>query len=340
MKKSKIITVLSAVFIMTAVLSFSVNASLYGDVDNSGDISSQDARAALRFSVCLSELSDDAYASADVDRNGLINASDARCILRASVGMEKFYEGYFRNSKEKFDLKEDSFKKIRYEYNSSHSLKKYEEWEKTEIVYSEEYNYKPDGKIDFIEFCDGKKTEFLYRINENGMLEAEGINPDGSKALYIYGKDGKLTETDGFFEHGNFIKKYDSLGRIKSCENKDTHEKEVYTYMCDTEFIRTVTYSDGSYMYNDYNVDGKLRRSDIYSSSGKLSGYKYVAVTTGNIDMFFFADAEGVVDEERIETLTYDENFNLLADVMSELVEAPDGYDKYLVYEYRWQTEE
>ena len=67
------------------------NQVLNGDVDGDGQISSADARLALRMSVGLEDFSKDsvAFIAADIDKNGEIDASDARSILRSAVGIEK-----------------------------------------------------------------------------------------------------------------------------------------------------------------------------------------------------------------------------------------------------------
>ena len=64
-----------------------------GDVDGDGEITSADARLALRASVKLREKEDvtegsAGYLAADVDGNGKVESADARLILRASVGLE------------------------------------------------------------------------------------------------------------------------------------------------------------------------------------------------------------------------------------------------------------
>ena len=63
-----------------------------GDVDNDGEVSSGDARLALRASVQLEhyEPGSASFLAADVDKNGEIEASDARTILRVSVQLETF----------------------------------------------------------------------------------------------------------------------------------------------------------------------------------------------------------------------------------------------------------
>lgn len=61
-----------------------------GDVDGDGEISSADARLALRRSVMLEDYPEDsaAYSACDADRDGEVTSADARLILRASVGLE------------------------------------------------------------------------------------------------------------------------------------------------------------------------------------------------------------------------------------------------------------
>ena len=62
-----------------------------GDVDGDGELSSGDARLALRASVGLEKAiakGSDAWLAADADGDGEVTSGDARLILRASVGLE------------------------------------------------------------------------------------------------------------------------------------------------------------------------------------------------------------------------------------------------------------
>ena len=65
------------------------NNRLFGDVNGDGDVTAEDARAALRHCVGLDLLvnaADQIYT--DVDFDGEITAADARTVLRMSVGLE------------------------------------------------------------------------------------------------------------------------------------------------------------------------------------------------------------------------------------------------------------
>ena len=61
-----------------------------GDVDGDGEITSADARLALRRSVSLEDYPEDsaAWFACDADGDGQVTSADARLILRASVGLE------------------------------------------------------------------------------------------------------------------------------------------------------------------------------------------------------------------------------------------------------------
>ena len=63
-----------------------------GDVDGDGEVSSGDARLALRASVQLEKYAPGSaqFLAADADKNGEIESSDARTILRVSVKLESF----------------------------------------------------------------------------------------------------------------------------------------------------------------------------------------------------------------------------------------------------------
>ena len=60
-----------------------------GDINADGNITTDDARLALRASVGLESLTSDQKLAADVNSDGDITTDDARKILRASVGLER-----------------------------------------------------------------------------------------------------------------------------------------------------------------------------------------------------------------------------------------------------------
>lgn len=61
-----------------------------GDINDDGQVTSADARLALRYSVGLETFSLKQKCSADADNDNEITSSDARLILRFSVGLEYF----------------------------------------------------------------------------------------------------------------------------------------------------------------------------------------------------------------------------------------------------------
>ncbi len=61
---------------------------ILGDVDGDDEVTSSDARLALRAAVKLETLTEAQTQAADADKDGEITSSDARLILRAAVGLE------------------------------------------------------------------------------------------------------------------------------------------------------------------------------------------------------------------------------------------------------------
>ena len=88
MAKKLLATLLAAVMALSAAAIPVSAAGRLGDVDNDGEITSGDARLALRASVRLETVTPDMLQRADIDKNGEIESSDARMILRASVHLE------------------------------------------------------------------------------------------------------------------------------------------------------------------------------------------------------------------------------------------------------------
>lgn len=80
--------VLAAVMLFSAAIFADAAGRQYGDVNYDGEISSEDARLALRGSVGLETLVGDDFKAADVDGDGELTSADARYILRWSVGLD------------------------------------------------------------------------------------------------------------------------------------------------------------------------------------------------------------------------------------------------------------
>lgn len=96
--KKTVSLVCAAVLSLGTVFAVSASAYSMGDVNRDNKITAADARLALRASVELEKLDDEAKKLADVNFDDKITAADARLILRASVGLETLKEpGYTLN---------------------------------------------------------------------------------------------------------------------------------------------------------------------------------------------------------------------------------------------------
>lgn len=85
-KRIFLVTVISAA--LMSVLTLAAAAQLRGDIDLNGEVSSDDARTALRISVGLESPAFEVFDRADIDMNAVIEPSDARTILRISVALD------------------------------------------------------------------------------------------------------------------------------------------------------------------------------------------------------------------------------------------------------------
>ena len=86
-KECCLLLVLSLLFCAT-VLPVRAGDIMLGDLTGDRAVTAEDARLALRASVGLEELSDDAFLAGDIDGDNEVTAADARAILRAAVGLE------------------------------------------------------------------------------------------------------------------------------------------------------------------------------------------------------------------------------------------------------------
>ncbi len=81
-KKAVALFIITLCFIFSCALSCS---ALSGDVNSDGEITTDDARLALRCASAIESLSEDEINAADVDRDGYVTLTDARRILAAAA---------------------------------------------------------------------------------------------------------------------------------------------------------------------------------------------------------------------------------------------------------------
>ena len=74
---------------MVEIRNLRYSSRLFGDINDDGAVTAEDARDALRSSVGLCDISDpNERIRADIDFDGRITAADARLILRGAVGLD------------------------------------------------------------------------------------------------------------------------------------------------------------------------------------------------------------------------------------------------------------
>jgi uncharacterized protein YkwD len=176
MRKS--LKALLAILIVAAVLSVSVipNGAIeikrfYGDVDNDGYVTTNDARVILLVVAGIYEktLAGVDFAAADMDNDGLITTLDARIALQTAAGQlpEEFMTGY------EFSENHEAFAKIinDYRFDKDHnSVKLTLSNELCEVarIAAQEYALKTnsafireDGSL-FYKLLDEKGIEYTY----------------------------------------------------------------------------------------------------------------------------------------------------------------------------------
>lgn len=91
----RILSAITAVTVagVTALSSFAV----VGDIDNSGKVTTSDARTALRFALRLDTPTEEQKLKADVDSDNKITSSDSRLLLRAALRLEslEYYSNFY-----------------------------------------------------------------------------------------------------------------------------------------------------------------------------------------------------------------------------------------------------
>ena len=149
---------------VTAVVTVSANATP-GDVDGDNEITSADARLALRRSVNLEFFAQGSreYVACDVDKDNSVTSADARLILRASVKLE--------------------------------NLSLYGAWENDQVVYT----FHADGSGETAAADTGTGAPFAYDVNGDTLtIRANGPENPETVTFALTDKDAlTLTFADG-----------------------------------------------------------------------------------------------------------------------------------------------
>ena len=139
----RILSVLLSLTLALGALAVPAFAVAYapGDVDGDENVTTKDARLALRAALELEQLSEEAIPAADVDGSGEVGTDDARVILRAALRLQRLPKGNARPGQpalinymvECYDKVHDDAYYLKYLYQR-YNVKAY-------MVYSNENDY-------------------------------------------------------------------------------------------------------------------------------------------------------------------------------------------------------
>ncbi|MBQ6066342.1 MAG: dockerin type I repeat-containing protein [Clostridia bacterium] len=255
---------LAALFALTLAANAEIVNSL-GDVDGDGNITSADARLALRASVKLEkEIVEGtaAFKAADVNKNGIIGSDDARTILRVSVKLETFDENENGGDDHSEDVLgvwcnynslvsyQDFYPKITFNGDHSFSFRVnlYAGMSDVKGTYEVKENriYCTVKERNFSGFAGDTVNEFVFKINDNELIY-EG-------------------ETIGMTETGDAFKKYNGENE----NDEGNNNEDVLGIWCNynslvsyQEFYPKITFN------GDYSF---LFRVNLYAGMGDVKG--------------------------------------------------------------------
>ena len=90
--KKRLSVLLAVLLLLSAAVPAAANTPvLGGDLDDSGRVTTADARIALRAAIGLERLDERRTHLADADGSGSVDTKDARLILRAAIGLENLF---------------------------------------------------------------------------------------------------------------------------------------------------------------------------------------------------------------------------------------------------------
>ncbi len=240
----KIFSVIFAVFMILSV--FSVTAfALSGDVDADGSITAGDARLALRCSVELEELSEDAVKRADMDSDGRVTASDARYILRMSVGLEE------APSVNEYEIMRSGKFYIKGAITSDGIC-----FDNINVAVTEDSVYMTSN-FEGVEMSMLIKDEKVYMIYD----EKEAVLHLSKLLMSMAGISAEELLDDSMMDFSSYPE-FSSLEPVRT-EQYDSKECTVYSFTVENEQIEIFMCEDELVKMDDYTADGAFMGSTV-----------------------------------------------------------------------------
>ncbi len=247
-----LLVVLSLILIVPEVK----GASVSGDVNNDGKITSEDARLALRYSAGMAKPSSQKKAAADMNDDGIVTIEDVKQIMEKASDLETYEEGLLRQG----------FPKSYVEYLSV-LHEKYPQWEFVPMITG----------LDWQESINGERSPHRKQLIENVVKSSFKCSCSSCSGVIQESPNWVSASEEAvkyYMDPRNFLNE-EYIFQFESTAYDKTHTKEGVeailknTWMYDS----TINYVDALGEEKLYKEDGvAVKYSDVILKAAKDSG--------------------------------------------------------------------
>ncbi len=257
MKRSlKLIALLLSFLSLNLIVPVVRAASILGDVNSDGYITSEDARLALRFSAGMVKPTTAQKDSADMDDDGKITLEDVKLILTDALDIETYEESLLRQG----------FPKSYVEYLVE-LHKKYPQWEFVPMVTG----------LDWQKSVDGERSPHKKQLIENNVQSSYMCSCSSCKGVIQEASNWVSASEEAvkyYMDPRNFLNEQ-YIFQFESTAYDSTHTKAGVEAILKNTWMHdsTITYLNALGTEKTYKEDGvAVKYSDVILKSAKDSG--------------------------------------------------------------------
>ncbi len=257
MKRSlKLIALLLSFLSLNLIVPVVSAASVSGDVNGDGYITSEDARLALRFSAGMVKPTTAQKTSADMDNNGKITLEDVKLILTVALDIETYEESLLRQG----------FPKSYVEYLAE-LHKKYPQWEFVPMVTG----------LDWQKSVDGERTPHKKQLIENNVQSSYMCSCSSCKGVIQEASNWVSASEEAvkyYMDPRNFLNEQ-YIFQFESTAYDSSHTKAGVEAILKNTWMHnsSITYLNALGTEKTYKEDGiAVKYSDVILKSAKDSG--------------------------------------------------------------------
>ncbi len=257
MKRSlKLVAILLSILTLNLIVPVVKGASVLGDINSDGKITSADARLALRYSSAMEKPSTAQKTAADMNKDGAVTIADVKLIMADALDLETYEEGLLRKG----------FPKSYVEYLSE-LHKKYPEWEFVPMVTG----------LDWQDSIDGERDPHKKQLIENNVQSSYKCSCSSCKGVIQEASNWVSASEEAvkyYMDPRNFLTE-EYIFQFESTAYDSSHTKAGVEAILKNTWMHdsAITYLNALGDEKTYKEDGvTVKYSDVILKAAKDSG--------------------------------------------------------------------